>query len=131
MPEIARLSTSQPDFDERLKALTAIDSTLDKEVEGRVSEIIADVRARGDDAVLHYTGKYDGVSATNVQGLELPRATLKAALTGLPSTQREALAQASARVRKYHQKQLSKSWQYTEADGTTLGQRVTPLDRVG
>jgi len=131
MPEIARLSTSQPDFDERLKALTAIDSTLDKEVEGRVSEIIADVRARGDDAVLHYTGKYDGVSATNVQGLELPRATLKAALAGLPSTQREALAQASARVRKYHQKQLSKSWQYTEADGTTLGQRVTPLDRVG
>jgi histidinol dehydrogenase len=131
MPEIARLSTSQPDFDDRLKALTAIDSTLDTEVAGRVSEIIADVRARGDDAVLQYTGKYDGVNATRLNDLELPRATLKSALAGLPRAQRDALTQASARIRKYHQRQLAKSWQYTEADGTTLGQRVTPLDRVG
>jgi len=131
MPEIARLTTAQRDFDERLRALTALDSTLDREVEGRVAEILEDVRARGDDAVLHYTGKYDGVSAARVPDLELPRTALKAALAGLDRAQRDALKQAAARVRKYHEKQLAKSWQYTEADGTTLGQRVTPLDRVG
>ena len=131
MPEIARLSTAQPDFGERLKALTAFDSTLNREVEARVAEILADVRARGDDAVLQYTGKYDGVNATRVSDLELPRTALKAALAGLDRAQRGALEQATARVRKYHRKQVAKSWQYAEADGTTLGQRVTPLDRVG
>ena len=131
MPEIARLSTAQPDFGERLKALTAFDSTLDRAVEVRVAEILADVRARGDDAVLQYTGKYDGVNAARVSDLELPRAALKAALAGLDRAQRDALEQASARVRKYHRKQVARSWQYAEADGTTLGQRVTPLDRVG
>ncbi|HTQ75796.1 MAG TPA: histidinol dehydrogenase [Burkholderiales bacterium] len=131
MPEIERLSTAQRDFGERLEALTALDSTLDREVEVRVGEILADVRARGDEAVLHYTAKYDGVSAKRLSELELPAAALKRALAGLPRAQRDALEQASARVRKYHRKQLAKSWQYTEADGTTLGQRVTPLDRVG
>jgi histidinol dehydrogenase len=131
MPEIARLSTAQPDFNERLKALTSFDSTLDAEVGRRVGEILADVRSRGDAAVLDYTRKYDGVDAASVSGLEVPRAALKSALSGLPREQREALAQAAGRIRKYHQKQLAKSWQYREADGTTLGQRVTPLDRVG
>jgi histidinol dehydrogenase len=131
MLEIARLSTAEPDFAERLKALTAFDSALDAEVGRRVGEIIAEVRVRGDAAVLYYTEKYDGVSAAGVAGLELPRTTLRGALIGLPRVQRDALAQAAARVRRYHQRQLTKSWQYTEADGTTLGQRVTPLDRVG
>jgi histidinol dehydrogenase len=131
MLEIARLSTAEPDFAERLKALTAFDSALDAEVGRRVGEIIAEVRVRGDAAVLYYTEKYDGVSAAGVAGLELPRTTLRGALIGLPRVQRDALAQAAARVRRYHQRQLAKSWQYTEADGTTLGQRVTPLDRVG
>jgi len=101
------------------------------EIERRVGEIIADVRARGDAAVLDYTAQYDGVSVKSVSELELPRAMLKSALAGLPRAQRDALAQASARIRKYHQRQVAKSWQYTEADGTILGQRVTPLDRVG
>ena len=131
MSEIARLSTAQRDFGERLKALTAFDSTLDKEVAARVGEILADVRARGDAAVLQNTEKYDGVSATRMSDLELPRTSLKQALAGLDRTQRDALRQASARIRKYHEKQLARSWQYTEADGTTLGQRVTPLDSVG
>jgi histidinol dehydrogenase len=131
MSEIARLSTAQRDFGERLKALTAFDSTLDKEVAARVGEILADVRARGDAAVLQNTEKYDGVSATRMSDLELPRASLKQALAGLDRTQRGALRQAAARIRKYHEKQLARSWQYTEADGTTLGQRVTPLDSVG
>jgi histidinol dehydrogenase len=131
MLEIARLSTAQPDFADKLKALTAFDSTLDEEVRRRVAEILADVRSRGDAAVLEHTAKYDGVSATRVSDLELPRAALKSALVDLPRAQRDALKQAAARIRKYHRKQLAKSWQYTEADGTVLGQRVTPLDRVG
>ena len=131
MPEIARLSSAQSDFGERLAALTAFESTVDGEVGRRVGEILADVRAHGDDAVVRYTEKYDGVGATRVSDLELPRAALKAALAGLERTQRDALTLASSRIRKYHEKQLGKSWQYTEADGTTLGQRVTPLDRVG
>src|SRR5262245_26972186 len=131
MSEIARLSTTQADFGERLKALIAFDLAQDREVESRVSEILADVRARGDAAVLQYTGQYDGVTATRVSELELPPATLKGALAGLDRAQRDALKQAAARIRKYHEKQLAKSWQYTDADGTTLGQRVTPLDRVG
>ena len=131
MAEIARLSTAQADFGERLGALTAIDSTLDAEVARLVGEILADVRARGDAAVLHYTEKYDGVSARRVSELELPRAVLEEALAGLVRAQRDALKQAAARIRKYHQKQLAKSWEYTEADGTTLGQRVTPIDSVG
>jgi histidinol dehydrogenase len=131
MLEIARLSTAQPDFADKLKALTAFDSTLDEEVRHRVAGILADVRSRGDAAVLEHTAKYDGVTATRVSELELPRTALKSALAGLPRAQRDALKQAAARIRKYHRKQLAKSWRYTEADGTVLGQRVTPLDRVG
>ena len=131
MPEIARLSTSQPDFAEKLAALTALDSTLDEGVARRVGEILADVRSHGDDAVLEYTGKYDGLNVPGAADLELPKAALRSALAGLPPAQRDALAQAAARIRRYHGKQLGKSWHYTEADGTTLGQRVTALDRVG
>ena len=131
MSEIARLSTAQPDFAERLKALTSFDSTLDEEIGRRVREILADVRSRGDAALLEHTRKYDGVEAASVADLELPRSALKTALAGLPRTQRSALTQAAARIRNYHRRQLARSWQYKEADGTTLGQRVTPLDRVG
>ena len=131
MPEIARLSSAQPDFAERLKAMTSYDSTMDEEVGRRVREILGDVRSRGDAAVLEHSRKYDGVSAASVADLELPRAALKNALAGLPREQRDALAQAASRVRKYHRRQLARSWHYTEADGTMLGQRVTPLDRVG
>jgi len=131
MPEIARLSSAQADFAERLKAMTSFDSTLDEEVGRRVRDILADVRSRRDAAVLEHTQKYDGVSAASVAGLELPRAALKSALARLPRAQRDALAKAAARIRSFHRRQLAKSWQYREPDGTTLGQRVTPLDRVG
>jgi histidinol dehydrogenase len=131
MADIARLSSAEPAFAERLKAMTAFDSTMDEEVGRRVHEILADVRSRGDAAVLEHTRKYDGVSAESVAALELPRAALKGALAGLPREQRDALAQAASRIRKYHRRQVAKSWHYTEADGTMLGQRVTPLDRVG
>ncbi|HKB73456.1 MAG TPA: histidinol dehydrogenase, partial [Burkholderiales bacterium] len=131
MPEIARLSTAESDFDARLKALTSFDATFDEEVEGKVAEICKNVRDRGDAAVLEYTERFDYVKAARVTELELPRAALEKARAGLVRAQREALEQAAARIRKYHERQLAKSWQFTEADGTTLGQRVTPLDRVG
>ncbi len=131
MPEIARLSTTEADFDTRLKALTSFDATFDEEVEGKVAEICKNVRDRGDAAVLEYTERFDYVKATRVPELELPRAALEKARAGLVRAQRGALEQAAARIRKYHERQLAKSWQFTEADGTTLGQLVTPLDRVG
>src|SRR2546425_9909082 len=131
MPEIARLSTAQADFGERLAKLTAFDSALDDEVERTVAAILADVRARGDAAVLEYTERFDGVKVARVAELELPRRELERARSGLERGQREALDQAAARIRKYHERQRAKSWQFTEADGTTLGQRVTPLERVG
>jgi len=131
MLEIARLSTTEADFDARLRALTSFDATFGEEVESQVAEICENVRSRGDAAVLEYTERFDYVKAARVTELELPRAALEKARAGLVRAQREALEQAAARIRKYHERQLAKSWQFTEADGTTLGQRVTPLDRVG
>ena len=131
MAEIARLSTSDADFDARLARLTAFDAAQDETVDRTVAEILEAVKRRGDAAVLEYTARFDGVSAGTLAELELPRTLLTRALEGLPAVQREALEQAAVRVRRYHEKQLAQSWQYTEADGTVLGQKVTALDRVG
>ena len=131
MAEIARLSTSDADFDARLARLTAFDAAQDETVDRTVAEILEAVKRRGDAAVLEYTARFDGVSAGTLAELELPRTLLTRALEGLPAVQREALEQAAVRVRRYHEKQLAQSWQYTEDDGTVLGQKVTALDRVG
>ena len=131
MPEIARLSTTDPDFDARLKALTAFDTTFDRKVEDDVAAILAGVSARGDAAVLEYTERFDRVKVARVADLELPRREIEKARSGLEGGERAALEQAAVRIRKYHGRQAAKSWQFTEADGTTLGQRVTPLERVG
>jgi len=131
MPEIARLSTTDPDFDARLGALTAFDAMFDQKVEDDVAAILAGVRARGDAAVLEYTERFDGIKVARLADLELSHRELEKARSGLKGGKREALEQAAARIRKYHERQRAKSWQFTEADGTTLGQRVTPLDRVG
>jgi histidinol dehydrogenase len=131
MLEIARLSTTQSDFDARLKALTAFDTTFDQKVEDDVAAILAGVSTRGDAAVLEYTERFDRIKVARVADLELPRRELEKARSGLNGGEREALEQAAVRIRKYHERQAAKSWQFTEADGTTLGQRVTPLERVG
>jgi histidinol dehydrogenase len=131
MAEIARLSTRDADFDARLARLTAFDAAQDETVDQTVAEILAAVKRRGDAAVLEYTARFDGVKAGALAELELPRGLLERARDGLPAMQREALEQAALRVRRYHEKQLAQSWQYSEADGTVLGQKVTPLDRVG
>ena len=131
MLEIARLSTSQTDFGERLAALTAFDAAFDERIERAVAAICDDVRARGDAAVLEYTERFDGVKATRVAELELPRSALEKARSGLGRGQRDALEQAAARIRGFHMRQRAKSWQFTEANGTILGQRVAPIDRAG
>jgi len=131
MPEIARLSTTQADFGERLAKLTAFDSALDEEVERAVAAILADVRARGDAAVLEYTERFDRVKAARVAELELPRRALEKARGQLERGQREALEQAAGRIRAFHERQLAASWQFTEPDGTMLGQRITAIDRAG
>jgi histidinol dehydrogenase len=131
MAEIARLSSSDVDFDTRLARLTRFDAAQDDTVDRAVAEILAAVKSRGDAAVLEYTARFDGVKAGTLAELELPRALLERARDALPQAQREALEQAAGRVRTYHERQLAQSWQYTEADGTVLGQKVTPIDRVG
>src|SRR6266581_1551229 len=131
MPEIARLSTAQGDFGERLAKLTAFDASFDEEVERSVAAICGDVRARGDAAVLHYTERFDRVKAARVADLEISPSELGKARSQLKSEERAALEQAAARIRKYHERQRVKSWQFTEADGTTLGQRITPVERTG
>ena len=129
-----RLSTAQPDFEARFKALQHWSADTDAGIEQRVADILADVKQRGDAAVLDYTARFDGLQATSVAQLELSQADFKAAFDGLPADQREALQAAAQRVRSYHEAQKKasgESWQYRDADGTLLGQKVTPLDRVG
>ena len=128
---ITRLSTKQADFDTKLTKLLAFEETADDKLEATVASILADVKKRGDVAVLEYTRKFDRLQLADATAMELPQVELKAAFDGLPADQREALEQAAQRVTAYHQKQIQSSWSYTEADGTMLGQQITALDRVG
>ena len=118
-----RLSTREARFEVKLTALTRYEAARDPEVEGTVRRILADVRKRGDAAVRAYTKKFDGVSAKDY--------LLEKRLEAIPGEQLAALRAAHDRIKAFHEKQLQKSWEYTEADGTRLGQRLTPLARVG
>lgn len=129
--KIKRLSTKDASFDADLKALLAFETAQDDSIDLVVADILRDVKKRGDAAVLEYTNRFDKTSVTSMAELEISQAELQAALNGLPSEQRDALQEAAARVRSYHEKQVMQSWSYTEADGTLLGQQVTALDRVG
>ena len=130
----ARLSTLDASFEADFKARLHWSADADAAIEERVAAILADVQQRGDAAVLDYTQRFDGLTAASVQALELTQAELKAAFDGLPAAQRSALQAAAARVRSYHEAQKKasgESWSYRDEDGTLLGQKVTPLDRVG
>ncbi len=131
MVQIKRLSSTDAGFDRSLSQLLAFENAQDNEVNKAVATILADVKNRGDEALLEYTHRFDNLSASAITALELPKAYLQQALKKLPNFQREALEQAAQRVRVYHEKQSAQSWQYQEADGTILGQKITPLDRVG
>jgi histidinol dehydrogenase len=131
MTDVRRLDTSDPGFASTLAKLTARDKAEDDAIDASVASIITDVRVRGDAAVLEYTALFDRLKAVSVAALELPAAELKAAHDSLPGDQKRALAQAAERIRAYHSHQSAESWSFTEADGTRLGLRVTPLERVG
>ena len=131
MIALKRLASSAPDFAVRLAALLAFEAAQDPQIDSAVGAILADVKQRGDAALLDYTKRFDRVTAGSAAELEIGRAELQRALDGLPATQRAALETAAALVRVYHERQLAQSWSYTEEDGTRLGQQVTPLERVG
>jgi len=130
----ARLSTTAADFETQFAARLHWSAETDGAIEERVAGILDDVKTRGDAAVLEYTARFDGLDVASLSQLELTQTELKAAFDGLPDAQRDALQAAARRVRSYHEAQKKaggESWSYRDEDGTLLGQKVTPLDRVG
>jgi histidinol dehydrogenase len=130
MIQIKRLTSTDADFGQALEKLLAFEDTQDESIHATVSAILTDIKKRGDEALLEYTRRFDRLEVAAAE-LELPLTRLDEALRRLPADQRKALEQAALRVRAYHEKQLAHSWSYTEPDGTLLGQKITPLDRVG
>ena len=128
---LRRLSACSPGFAEELQALTRFETSQDEALEASVRAILADVRKRGDAAVLEYARRFDRVQANSVSELEVPREALRSSFDSLAPKQANALAEAAERIRRFHERQLAQSWDYNEEDGTVLGQRVTALDRVG
>ena len=128
---VRHLDSAAPGFEADLAALVAFESNQDQGIDAAVAQIVADVRARGDAALLEYTRRFDRLDAPSVAALEITAAEMHAAYASLPTAQSDALGTAAARVRAYHERQKGRDWSFTEADGTELGQRVTPLDRVG
>ncbi|MBI2308705.1 MAG: histidinol dehydrogenase [Rhodocyclales bacterium] len=135
MVSIKRLNSADAGFTAQLDLLLAFEGAQDDRIDQTVAAILADVKQRGDAAVIEYTNRFDRLSAKSMAELELSRAELEAALAGLPADRRAALEAAAARVRSYHERQPLQGWQYEEESeelrGTLLGQKITPLDRVG
>ena len=126
-----QLNSAATDFWQQLKDLQAFETAQDPKVDQIVADICHDVQTRGDAAVIEYTNRFDGMSATSMADLTLSQAELKAAFERLPENVQAALTTAARRIEDYHQHQKQSSWQYTDADGTVLGQQITALDRVG
>ncbi|MDQ1815354.1 histidinol dehydrogenase [Massilia sp. CCM 9210] len=133
--QIRHLDSAQPDFKQRLETLLAFEASTDEAIEKSVAAILHDVKHRGDDAVLEYTNKFDRIpgGAASMAAFDVPQAELQAALRALPAAQRVALETAAERIRVFHEHQREelRGFTYTEPDGTVLGQKITPLDRVG
>ena len=130
----SRISTASSTFEAEFQARLHWSPDTDAAIEQRVANILADVKQRGDAAVLDYTARFDRLEVASMGALEMTQAELKAAFEAIPAAQRDALVAAAQRVRTYHEAQKEangKSWQYRDEDGTLLGQKVTPLDRVG
>lgn len=128
---IKRLNSQQQDFKQQMDKLLAWEAVSDEKVNNIVNEILQRVRSEGDKAVVEYTNRFDNTQAQSMAELEMSQERLQQALDNLPDDQRHSLEVAAERVRSYHERQKGESWQYTEADGTMLGQKVTPMDRVG
>jgi histidinol dehydrogenase len=131
---VRRLDTADAGFEAAFARVRHWSAKTDRAIEERVAAILEDVRTRGDAALLDCTRRYDGLDALSVEALRIDAAQCQAALAALPAAQRRALEDAATRVRAYHERQLEacgRGWSYVDADGTRLGQKVTPLDRVG
>ncbi|WP_006460600.1 histidinol dehydrogenase [Thiomicrospira aerophila] len=128
---IRRFDANEADFNTKMDQILSWESVSDDRVNQVVKEVVMDVRQRGNQALMDYTAKFDQLTLTDQAQLEIPQARLQQALADLPAEQREALELSAKRVEAYHLRQKSDSWSYEEADGTMLGQQVTPLDRVG
>src|SRR5690625_4929647 len=131
MSIINRLSSQDPSFSKQLDTLLAYDASDDAAIEAATADILQTVKKHGDAAVLDYTKQFDHVAAQSLAELEIPSSQCQEALDNLPKNQRDALQFAAQRIRQYHERQKGSDWSYTEDDGTVLGQKVTPLDRVG
>jgi histidinol dehydrogenase len=133
--QIRKLDSGAADFEAQLRAVLAFEASEDEAIDQAAARILADVKASGDAAVLEYTNRFDRLDAGDLAALEIGQAELQNALNNLPAQRRAALQTAADRVRAYHERQKkecgSDGFRYTEADGTVLGQKVTPLDRVG
>jgi histidinol dehydrogenase len=128
------LSTADPQFEAQFKARLHWAADVDASIERRVADILLDVRERGDAAVLDYTARFDALRCDRLTELELSQSEMRQAYEGLPASQRQALEASAQRIRVFHQAQMQacgQSWSYRDADGSLLGQKVTPLDRVG
>ncbi|MEP7206098.1 MAG: histidinol dehydrogenase [Casimicrobiaceae bacterium] len=128
---LRRLDTVSAGFEGEFARLIAFEAAQDPEIDARVARIVADVRSRGDPAVLEYTAQFDRLQAPSVAALEISQADMAAAFAALPAAQRDALATAARRIRRYHERQALTSWSYCDEDGSEFGQQITALDRVG
>ena len=128
---ITQLSSTQADFQEKLSKLLAWESVSNTDVAQTVDDIIANIRQNGDQALIDYTNKFDGMDVSDISALTVDQSALKKAFDSLAEKEKSALQSAADRVRDYHQKQKQDTWTYTEDNGTLLGQKITPLDRVG
>ena len=131
MAEIRRMSTADADFQQELQRLLAWESVSDSKIKQTVEQIIEDIRCQGDAALLQYTRRFDGWEPAGASALEIPLDRLAQAWDGIPQPQQQALEHAAERIRSYAERQKIEPWSYTDADGSLLGQQVTPLDRVG
>jgi len=128
---ISLLSSSNEDFDVQLSSLVSWEDSSDEEINNTVRKIIREVKDNGDSSVLNFTSKFDLLKAKSVSELIIPKENLKKSFNNIDQKQRNALCVAAERIKSYHQKQKQESWNYTENDGTVLGQKISPLDRVG
>lgn len=129
--QMRTLDSQQADFTQAMDDLLSWESVSDHQVQQTVLDILHHIKTRGDEAVIEYSNRFDHLQVSDMSQLEIGQAQLQEALDNLPEERRAALLEAAERVRRYHEKQRTESWQYQEADGTVLGQQVTPMDRVG
>lgn len=128
---VRQLNTADPQFEAEFSKLVARDASVDPEITRRAEAIVEDVRARGDEAVLEYTNRFDRMSVASMDELVITAEEMKAALDGLPAGQREALTEAARRIREFHENELAETFMVTDRLGNRMGQRVTPIDSVG